>query len=164
MDEQFLNDDTLLNDPTFIKAKDRALYILGYKSYTEREMRNKLREQQYSAEIIDAVIAVLKHYAFIDDNAYAQKFAEDRKTAKHFGNRRIQYELIQKGVSAQIVDEVLNNLSEEHDELDDAVYLLRKKYPAIDSEKEKARAVGYLQRRGFSWNIIKETFRMADDE
>jgi len=67
-------------------------------------------------------------------------------------------ELKQKGIKESIICKKLEQAN--IDEFGDAVKLLEKKcfYLEEIDEKEKKRLIAFLQRRGYSYDIIKESF------
>ena len=67
-------------------------------------------------------------------------------------------ELKQKGIQESIICKTLEQM--DIDEFGDAVRLLEKKCARFDTidEKEKKRLFAFLQRRGYSYDIIKEAF------
>ena len=53
------------------KAKLRAVHLLEYRDRTEKDMRRKLQQGGYPAEIIEETMEYLRAYGYIDDKRYA---------------------------------------------------------------------------------------------
>ena len=73
-------------------------------------------------------------------------------------------ELKQKGVRTEDVDAVFSETV--FDEAEDAYRLLEKRARGIfpTEEKKKNQLLGFLQRKGYSWDIISEAFSRLEQE
>jgi regulatory protein len=82
--------------------------------------------------------------------------------AKPFGIHRIRYELKLKGINETTINDELaaafHNYSE-HDSIRPLIQKQMKKYAGIDALKKKQRLYHFLNRRGFSQNIINKTIK-----
>lgn len=141
----------------FAKARDTAVKYLSFKARTEKEIVLKLREKEFSDDVIERVCELLKKYDYIDDYKYAGSFLRDKFNLKGFGANRIKFELKQRGVSSEIIEQVF--LENEIDEAQKAAELIERKYGVFEFDiKEKRRIEGFLARKGFSFSIIGEAF------
>jgi len=159
-EEQF---DYIKENVIFSKARDTAVKYLSFKARTKKEVIEKLKEKEYSDEIIEKVINLLEKYNYIDDYAYAGSFLRDKFNLKGFGTIRIKYELKQKGISEEIIEKVFdeNNLNES----EKAAELVEKKYGIYNYDiKEKKRIEAFLARKGFSFSIISEAFDIIKEK
>lgn len=140
----------------YIKAQNTALKFLGYKMRTEKEVLDKLIKEQYSEEIIARVMEFLIKYDYINDREYCRRYIKETLKLRPKGIYMIKSELKAKGIDEDTADEVLEEA--QIDELYVAEMLLEKKYEGFAEmdQKELTRVYGYLQRRGFSFGIIKE--------
>lgn len=143
----------------YIKAQDTALRMLGYKMRTVWEIRQKLEEKEFSAEVIDEVIAFLEKYGYADDREYCRRFIRERLRLQPKGAYALRMELRQRGISRSLIEEILSET--EIDEAGDALRWLEKKtkgtLPA--TPKEKKRLMDFLQRKGYSYATIEAAFR-----
>ncbi len=146
----------------YIQAQNKALQYIGYKLRTEKEVRRKLSDYAFAEEIIEKVLSFLKKYKYIDDKDYAVHYIKERLRLSPRGAYALRMELIQRGVSEQICAEVLTET--EFSETADAVKWLEKKtrgqWPP--DEKKKKQLYGFLQRKGYSYGVIKEAFEEMD--
>lgn len=140
----------------YIKAQNTALKFLGYKMRTEKEVLDKLIKEQYSEEIIARVMEFLIKYDYINDREYCRRYIKETLKLRPKGIYMIKSELKAKGIDEDTADEALEEA--QIDELVVAEMLLEKKYEGFAEmdQKELTRVYGYLQRRGFSFGIIKE--------
>ena len=146
----------------FSKARDTALKYINFKQRTKKEIVNKLREKEFTEDIIERVIKLFEKYGYIDDYAYAGGYLRDKFNLKGFGKERIKHELKQRGVSDNIIEDVINE--NDLNETKKAAELVERKYGVWDYDiKEKRRIEGFLLRKGYSYDIIKETFDLLEN-
>ncbi len=145
----------------YIKAQDTALHYIGYKMRTEREVRHKLEEKAFPEEIVEKVMVFLRKYGYCDDKEYAKIFIKERLRMNPKGTYVLRMELKQKGVSEDIIQEVLQDT--DIDEVEDAARWIEKRTKGqydLD-EKEKKKLYGFLQRKGYCWGTIEDAFRLC---
>ncbi len=150
--------DFIQNELVYVKAQDIALHYIGYKMRTETEVRKKLQEKEFTQEIIERVLEFLIAYHYVDDIQYCKSYITQRLHCNPKGSYVLKRELKQKGIQESIICKTLEQM--DIDEFGDAVRLLEKKCARFDTidEKEKKRLFAFLQRRGYSYDIIKEAF------
>lgn len=110
IDETFLED--ILKTEEQQKANNYSLNLLKYRWRTEKEIRDKLTKKEYDEHIVEETIFYLKKYDFLNDKRFAETYAREKVENKKLGNYRIKHELYNKGVSQEIIDEVLENYSD----------------------------------------------------
>ena len=89
----------------------------------------------------------------MNDRDYAERCAQTLIFTKHMSKRGAAMELRRKGIESEIIDEVLDDI--EVDEREQIQAVIERKYPKIDDEKIRRRAVAALQRLGYGWEDIK---------
>lgn len=138
------------------KARYVVYSLLKFRLRSEREIREKLKHKKFSEEIIDETISYFAQLGLIDDRQFASRWIASR-LHKPFGARRIQHELIDKGIERNIIEDEIKHAQESYCE-EDIVFDLarerRRKYEGLDPQKAKQRLFGYLSRRGFSPDVI----------
>lgn len=72
----------ILDETVFPKARDKALAILSRSDKTEYELRNKLKQDGFTDDIIVRVMDYLKSYGYINDERYAQAYIYANKQKK----------------------------------------------------------------------------------
>lgn len=139
-------------------AFDSAINLLSYKDRTEKQLYDKLKNKDYSDTEIDKAFIKLREYGYLNDERYANHYHESQVRNK--GIRRIKLELLQKGISNNIVNEVL--ASNEYDEVSSILHIMEQRYSDADfsDEKQQRRIFGFFQRRGFSYDDIKSAVRI----
>src|SRR3954464_6349634 len=73
------------------RTMDRAVRLLAAKPRSIAELRDRLLEKPWTdAEIVDAVLAKLREYNYVDDEQYARNLALSKLRQKPEGRRRLQ--------------------------------------------------------------------------
>ena len=132
-------------------VRECALALLEFRDRTERELRQKLKEREYSAEEINETVLFLKEYRYLDDEAYVDRYI--RSCAARKSRRQIRADLERKGVSREIIDLQLQEKTVDEDS--QIRKLLQKKYRRI---------MGALGRRGFSGEAIRKAMESMREE
>ena len=105
-------------------------------------------------QIEEKVIERLNEYNFLDDESYARLFVESRIKNKPRGKIILINELRKKGISKDIAENVCNELIEDEYSLIQKVYA--KKYRDEIFTIKDQKKIQYLQRKGFSWDLIQK--------
>src|ERR1700739_2841813 len=86
---------------------DYAVKALGRRMRTVAELKRLMRSRVESGERgeakIERVIARLKEQRYLSDTGYASSYARMRQENQSFGRRRVQQDLVQKGVHAEVI-------------------------------------------------------------
>lgn len=151
----------------FEKLKARSLNFLSYRPRSEKEVSNYLDQKLFKLSVVEQkfkkllkekVIDDLKRQKLINDQDFALWWRDQRLGFKNFGREKIRVELRQKGIKKEIIDKVLEKISEK-ELLKMAGTLIAKKIKnlkELEDRKIKKHLVDYLQRRGFNWPTIKK--------
>lgn len=144
------------------RAKSRAINYISGKLKTKYEVRLKLRENEFSNEVIDEVLEILENEEYLNDRVYCEIFIEDKKRLNGYGKNKIKSLLIQKGISKSIFEDFLDNFEYE-DEFDNAVKMGIKKLNLLANEedkfKKKQKIINYLAYRGFGFDVINDVLK-----
>jgi regulatory protein len=114
---------------------------------------------------INVVIARLKERKYLNDSAYVQDYTKLRQENASFGRRRVQQDLMRKGVQAAVIGTALDAAYEDVNEEELARrHLERKRVKKPVSQKEAARVARMLMRAGFGSSVIFRILRNWDIE
>lgn len=143
------------------RSRLRAMHLLEHMDRTEQQLRNKLKQDLYPEDIIDSAMQYVKSFGYIGDEGYARRYISSRQNAK--SKKEITVELRQKGVSQEIIQEALQECYEERDELDAIHKLVEKKHFDAENatDKEKKKMYGYLLRKGFKYDDIRQVIQVS---
>jgi len=140
-------------------AKKRAMYLLGGKDYSRKELLNKLLNN-YSPETCEAAVEQMIEYGYLDDERYAKKLARNYIEVRKYGKKRAKMMMIQKGLGPSLADEALSKYSDE-EIIDEIIAIIEKKYydslfeSGIEGQKERQKVMAALARRGYGYEQIK---------
>ncbi|MBM2820714.1 MAG: recX [Candidatus Berkelbacteria bacterium] len=129
-------------------ALNIALHFLKFRPRSVFEIETKLKSKNISESEIKKVINVFKKNQLLDDTGFAKMWIRDRNLFKPSGSFLLKIELRRFGIAEDIIENVLAN--QDNEEL--AKQALESKGRLIKAEFIKKAA--FLQRRGFSTNII----------
>lgn len=153
--------NSLLYEDLKIKAMRKSLSLLSYKPRTEREMRDKLRENEYDEEIIGITIEKLLSLGYINDYDYAITYIESRLSA--YGMYRIKSDLYRKGISSDIIDRAESDSNvDQGDEMRELFAKKLKSCDGLTNEKRYNRVMSYMLRKGFDYGSINKLFEEFD--
>lgn len=144
-----------IEEDDFEKAKIYAVdYLLGK---TEKIMRDKLKQKEYSERVIERTIEFLKKYQYVDDVKVGIAVMRDGVRIKREGRNKIKQKLYQKGVKKDDIEEVISEIDEEG-EKEAAYYSLEKvkekyKKKAKSSYEWRSKCYQYLIRKGFPYEV-----------
>lgn len=140
------------------RAKLRAMNLLKNRSYTEKQLYEKLKAGDYPEEIIEQALDYVRSYHYIDDRQYAEDYIEYHKESR--SRSRILRDLMQKGISAELAGEVYEEKAgTDRTELEkeQILALMRKKnfIPNEATFEEKQKFSALLYRKGFQIDTIR---------
>jgi regulatory protein len=146
---------------------DYAVKALGRAMRSEAELRRLMKARVEPGErgeaIVEAVVARLKEYGYLDDQSFAETYARLRQENEKLGQRNVRQKLAQKGVAAQIVNEAVEaRYSGTDEEALARKHLERKRIRKPENEKETARVMRRLVAAGFSTAVIYKILRQWD--
>ena len=151
-----------LNKLLLHRAKLKAMSLLKYQDRTKKELKERLMRAEFPEFITEGAVAYVESFGYINDDAYIRNFIDSRKDKK---SRREIYALLrQKGVDMNRVEEIMEEMYEEHSDQEAIRELLRKKHWdfACTDPKEKQKIYGYLVRKGFRYEDIRQVIQVCD--
>lgn len=144
------------------KAKYYALDYLSRNNKTEKQVRDKLIEKEYSLMIVDKVLEFLKKYNYVDDAYYARRYIESKAVYGKKSARQIQSQLYMKGITSINAFEVWERMEELEEE--NVTYFLEKyRYNRSLDYQEKRKIVSRIMNKGFSYQIIQQSIGKLDE-
>ena len=162
----------LLNDDADVRVREAALNLLSYRMRTRSELKRRLRQKDFRPARIDLCLDQLEAKGFLNDEAAAAAFIRDRVLHRPRGNARLSSELRSKGLDADTVNRVINDVFENEgtDDLllarqvaegwlrrqnQDTVKTLADTAHSQSREKVRRRLYGHLTRRGFRGDALR---------
>jgi regulatory protein len=146
---------------------DYAVKALGSQMRSEAELQRKLKTRVEPGETGEAtiakVVARLREYGYLNDEAFAETYARLRQQNEKLGERRVRNDLQQKGVRAEVIQEAVGaRYGETNEETLAREHLERKRIKKPENERETARVVRRLVAAGFKTATIYGFLRRWD--
>ena len=141
------------------RARNTAYRYLTYRTRTRAEIDAKLRGRGFPDGVIHAVLSDLDRLGYINDVTFAGQWAESRIRSRSFGRRRIERELVAKGIDREIVRRELSEVFTPGTEHATAKKAAERKLRALEGKEagiRRRRLAGFLERKGFSYDIIRD--------
>ena len=162
----------LLNDDADVRVREAALNLLSYRMRTRSELKRRLRQKDFRPARIDLCLDQLEAKGFLNDEAAAAAFIRDRLRHRPRGKARLSSELRSKGLNADIINRVIDDVFENEgtDDLllarqvaegwlrrqnQDTVKTLADTAHSQSREKVRRRLYGHLTRRGFRGDALR---------
>jgi regulatory protein len=158
------------NSEVFDRYYNLSLNYLSFRPRSEKEVTDyltkkikdkklNLKSESDGDEIISKIIKKLKEYKFIDDTAFAKFWIEQRLKSKHKPIRAVEFELKQKGIHKEIINELLSEIESKDSDLNNAKLLADRKmdyYRNLPPDKRREKVLSFLMRKGFSYDTAKK--------
>ena len=148
------------SDLTFERYYNLSLRYISYRPRSKKEVEDYLVSKKISVENISKIVKRLEELRFINDLEFSKFWFEQKTRIKPKALKTIQFELLQKGVEKETVLRALEELGKgAEDDLKNAKLLTERKLRSlrnVSPEKRKQRLIGYLQCRGYGFDVIKK--------
>ena len=141
-------------------AFEAALAALERKERTAREVASLLERRGFAPAEIETAMRRLSATGVVDDEQFARRYSDDKRELSGWGAERIREALLARGVESSIVESVLAADSY-GDQLDRAREILIRRARPLDANGDRQRALAYLTRRGYDYDIAYEAVRQA---
>lgn len=167
--------DALARAESRTMAKRAAMRLLARRPRTIREIRDRLRVQEFSDADINTTIDDLKESGLVNDAEFAAMYTRDTLALRPMGKLLVKRKLLLHGIDKATADDVVDQAFHEHSQ-DDAALLLGRKYlqrvtggsTPSDNLKVRRRLAAFLGRRGYSWetiqNVLKSLLKNSEEE
>lgn len=142
------------------------LKLTKYCVYQERcthEIREYLKKYELSKEIQERLIDKLREDKFLDDTRFAVQFALGKFHVKKWGKVKIRYELKQKCIADELIQNALDNIPEQ-EYYTVLAQLIEKSGYNPQNYAEKSKLLRYLQSKGYQYDEIKQVLQNLDDD
>lgn len=145
----------LLFESQFGKAKAKALAVISQKNVSAKLLSDTLLQKGYDEAVVCEVINEFTELGYIDDFNYAMLFME-HAAEKLWGPKKIVYELTQKGVDRNTIEDAMSESTLPGAE--EIAGYMAQKYSGedISDYKVKQRITRFFASRGFDFNVIND--------
>ena len=151
------------------RTYDRAIAMLAVRSRASDELKRLLVQKGESAKAVDHAIARLQTAGLLDDAAFARQFTRSRAVAGGMGRRRIERELLRRGIDRATAAMAIEQTVQEEG-VDEAAGIERvaaRKFrilARLDVHTKRRRLYAFLARRGYDADAITQVVRRLTKE
>ena len=144
-----------ITDERLRDAVRDGIRLLGLRAHGRAELSTKLKKKGFDTTTIEAAVAKLESLGLIDDRSFAAGCMESLSRKRPEGKGKARARLLQKGLSEEVVDEMLAG----YDATAMCLAAAEKKMRTLSGQPETKRKKleTFLRNRGFDWQTIKET-------
>jgi regulatory protein len=146
---------------------DAAIKILMRRAHSVSEMKKALIRRTADEDLIQKVIARLKHHGYIDDARYAKQFARQRTEGRKQGKFRVARDLRARGVPDRHIETALEEIAKDTDEAVMVRQRIERKLRSYRGEIDDHKLASIyrsLLRSGFSADVIRRELHSLTKE
>ena len=146
----------------FKKAKAHAFKFISYRNRSHWELAQYLKKKEFPLPVIQQTLDYFSELNYINDQGFALQWSQFKINKNKIGRSRLYMELSGKGIDKAIIVKTLHTSYEANAEKDLAEQCARKKWislKGVEKEKKKQRLIQFMQRRGFSSDIIYQSLK-----
>ena len=145
--------ESLYDDISYEASLEKGIFLLSLKDRTKKEIQMKLNEKYRNEKMVEKAVLKLIELGYIDDLNYAISYINSRK----YGKQRIIYNLLQKGLNKEKIEEAYSTIQDETEK--DIEEEKLKKVILKNIKKDEKKLVQYLVRQGFELDNIFRKLR-----
>jgi regulatory protein len=143
-----------------------AVRYLASRPKSVSEIARHLRSKRFDDMEVARALDRLRAQRYVDDEAFARYWVEQRARFKPRGDRALRTELVQKGVSRDVIEVVLGERAPGAD-VDLAKRALSRpltRWSTLSAPERKRKIHTFLAARGFDYGTIEEVIRASVEE
>lgn len=144
------------------RAKLRALHLLNDMGRTQMQLREKLKQSDYTEDVVEEAMRYVESFGYINDAEYARSFILNRRDRK--SQKELYMQLSQKGISSDVLEMVFEECYDD-DSSKEAISAImkKKKYnPDTATREETQKILTYLTRKGFRYEDIRQVLQVSE--
>jgi regulatory protein len=152
--------EALKQDGEVDLAFQRAVRYLGMRPRSSAEIVTYLKRKEVDEAVVEVVVRRLNEQGYLDDEAFAHFWVENRNRFRPRGAQALRHELRQKGVERETIDTAL----EEQDEEGAAWAAVEGKiarWIGLEKSEFEQKLMALLARRGFRYDVCRRTAAQA---
>lgn len=135
-------------------AFDMALSYLEKYNVSTKGLKDYLKKKNLDKNAIDSACEKLKNYGYLDDKIFAKNYFESLSSSK--GKVVIGRKLREKGISSEIIEELLANVDDESEE--ERAFETAKKFAKNreNNLKNKQKCLAHLIYKGYDYSVASK--------
>ena len=149
----------LRNEAERHRAKLEAKKFLAKRARTRLHTERQLRKTGVNREIISDILDSLERSGYLNDNAYAKEWTEERLRLRPRAKHVIQKELRAAGINSETAAAAVQHIDDET--VATTIAVQHKSLNEKTWETFQRKAGGQLYRRGYSYEVIISALQTA---
>lgn len=159
VDQELTDEDVakIVKKAEFQKSLDKLLRFAMVRPRSEREITDYFKRKKVHESLYPELIEKLKHFELLDDEKFAWWWFGQRLEFRPKPRKVVRMELLQKGISREIIDKVLSEMKVDEEKM--ARGLIEKKlykWKNLPASKMRQKMSTYLAGKGFGWDVIEK--------
>ena len=147
-----------------LQIKEISFRLLSRRMHSAAELKRKLLSKKFPPERIEEAVTELIERQYLDDEKFAEKYADEKLKNSRTGLIKIRGELIAKGVDKGIIEKVLSKMDNSEILLKNALLLSKKKistsqFKSIPPKKQNEKLFRFLISKGYQGEVIKSALK-----
>jgi regulatory protein len=143
----------------YVAIREQAWRFLARRMHSRKELRDKLIAKKHEQIDIDKIIHELENKKYLNDTSFAQQIISDEINLNKTGPLLIKNKLLKKGVDINIISTLLDELYDEHLQIQNCQYFANKKRGSLknnDGHSVRIKLGNFLIQKGFSWDMCNQ--------
>jgi regulatory protein len=141
-------------------AYQRALSFINYRERSQAEVEQNLRQHRVPEELIGEVVARLQRGHLLDDRRFAQNWTENRSEFRPRSRRALNFELRQRGLPEDVIEETLEQVDDESLAYQAAMKKARG-LTGLEWPEFRQKLYAFLASRGFTYETSAQAAAQA---
>ncbi len=146
-----------------VAAHEAALRLLSSRARSKSEIRTRLAMRGMDPQTIAGEVDRLERAGLVDDAEFARAWVARRQLSAPRGKRMLRYELLGRGIDPEEATRVTADVDDREVALE-AARRKSRSWKLSDFEDFSTRLGGFLQRRGFTFEVSSEVVRATWQE
>jgi regulatory protein len=142
-------------------AFELAVGAISRKERTVAELREWLAAREVEADEAEEALERLTEIGELDDERFARRYAEDKRDLRGWGPDRIREALVERGIERALAEAAADG-DGPAEQAERAAALLRGRGADLGDETGRGKALAYLARRGYDYEVAYQAVRLAE--
>jgi regulatory protein len=142
-------------------AFELAVGAISRKERTVAELREWLAARDVATDEAEEALERLIEIGELDDQRFARRYAEDKRDLRGWGPDRIREALVERGIERALAGAAADGEGPA-EQAERAAALLRGRGADLRDEAGRAKALAYLARRGYDYEVAYQAVRLVE--
>ena len=156
--------DKIIYEAEFAKTYNKLLNFATLRPRSEKEVFDWSKRKKVPKSIYKKLFNRLNRLELLNDSKFASWWVEQRVQFKFKSKKELKYELRQKGIDKNVIDNALGKADVNEEELAKKLFEKNKyKWQKYELQQQKEKAFAFLARKGFPYDIIKNVVQYGQE-